>query len=172
MAFCARAVTTSIPLAITANRTSPFTRLLPGTIPLATRYFASILGPTFRTGCFLHAAQTDRLTNSTNFSSLRRFGTGSPALSERELFLFKCAVRCLVGREISRHFASVRGISPGRRQRTLPAVSFVDPRYTILDDGTGNADHPTRTSAKETCSCIRLSRPWPRDQSGQTPCSS
>jgi phospholipase C len=25
---------------------------------------------------------------------------------------------------------------------TLPAVSFVDPRYTLLDDGTGNDDHP------------------------------
>jgi phospholipase C len=25
---------------------------------------------------------------------------------------------------------------------TLPAVSFVDPRYTVLDDGTGNDDHP------------------------------
>jgi phospholipase C len=24
----------------------------------------------------------------------------------------------------------------------LPAVSFVDPRYTVLDDGTGNDDHP------------------------------
>jgi len=25
---------------------------------------------------------------------------------------------------------------------TLPAVSFIDPRYTVLDDGTGNDDHP------------------------------
>ena len=25
---------------------------------------------------------------------------------------------------------------------TLPAVSFLDPRYTVLDDGTGNDDHP------------------------------
>jgi phospholipase C len=25
---------------------------------------------------------------------------------------------------------------------TLPSVSFLDPRYTILDDGTGNDDHP------------------------------
>jgi phospholipase C len=25
---------------------------------------------------------------------------------------------------------------------TLPSVSFVDPRYTVLDDGTGNDDHP------------------------------
>src|SRR5207249_5075487 len=24
----------------------------------------------------------------------------------------------------------------------LPAVSFVDPRFTVLDDGTGNDDHP------------------------------
>jgi phospholipase C len=28
------------------------------------------------------------------------------------------------------------------RAGTLPAVSFVDPRYTILDDGTGNDHHP------------------------------
>jgi phospholipase C len=25
---------------------------------------------------------------------------------------------------------------------TLPAVSFIDPTYTVLDDGTGNDDHP------------------------------
>src|SRR5256886_17030046 len=34
------------------------------------RYFASILGPTFPNRLFLYAAQTDRLSNSTNFSSL------------------------------------------------------------------------------------------------------
>src|SRR5579863_4032346 len=35
--------------------------------------------------------------------------------------------------------------SPGptvSSNRTLPSVSFLDPRYTILDDGTGNDDHP------------------------------
>src|SRR5260370_18229749 len=34
------------------------------------RYFASILGPTFPNRLFQHAAQTDRLKNSTNNTSL------------------------------------------------------------------------------------------------------
>src|SRR6266403_1371790 len=107
------------------------------------RYFASILGPTFPNRLFLHAAQTDRLTNSTNFTSL-------PTIWDR-----------LASAGVSAHYfysnvpfvalwgAKYLGISRlygeflvAAANGTLPAVSFVDPRYTILDDGTGNDDHP------------------------------
>ena len=51
---------------------------------------------------------------------------------------------------------------------TLPAVSFVDPRYTILDDGTGNDDHPhADIFVKEIAFCMTCSRPSPTDPRGQ-----
>ena len=107
------------------------------------RYFASILGPTFPNRLFLHAAQTDRLSNSTNFSSLptiwdRLASAGVSA----NYFYSNVPFTALWG-------AKYLGISHLYEEflvrastGTLPAVSFVDPRYTILDDGTGNDDHP------------------------------
>ncbi len=107
------------------------------------RYFASILGPTFPNRLFLHSAQTDRLGDTVNFTSL-------PTIWDR-----------LAGAEVSAKYfysnvpflalwgAKYLGISHlyeefllGAITGTLPAVSFVDPRYTVLDDGTGNDDHP------------------------------
>ena len=107
------------------------------------RYFASILGPTFPNRLFLHSAQTDRLGDTVNFTSL-------PTIWDR-----------LAGAEVSAKYfysnvpflalwgAKYLGISHlyeefllGAITGTLPAVSFVDPRFTVLDDGTGNDDHP------------------------------
>src|SRR5205807_10405713 len=107
------------------------------------RYFASILGPTFPNRLFLHAAQTDRRSNSTNFSSLptiwdRLTSAGVSA----NYFYSNVPFTALWGAKylgISRLYEEfLLRASTG----TLPAVSFVDPRYTILDDGTGNDDHP------------------------------
>ncbi len=107
------------------------------------RYFASILGPTFPNRLFLHAAQTDRLSNSTNFSSLPTIWDSlASAGVSANYFYSNVPFTALWGAKylgISRLYEEflVRA-STG----TLPAVSFVDPRYTILDDGTGNDDHP------------------------------
>ncbi|HYT23015.1 MAG TPA: alkaline phosphatase family protein, partial [Candidatus Polarisedimenticolia bacterium] len=48
----------------------PFYAALARNYTACDRYFASIRGPTFPNRLFLHAGQTDRLTNSTNISSL------------------------------------------------------------------------------------------------------
>ena len=106
-------------------------------------YFASILSSTFPNRVFQHAAQTDRLDNSLDLSSLT-------TIWDR---LLKAGVSCRY------YFSNVpflsiwglkyAGISSLYEQfkadaadGKLPAVSFVDPWFTILDDGTGNDDHP------------------------------
>lgn len=106
-------------------------------------YFASILSSTFPNRVFQHAAQTDRLSNTLDLSTL-------PTIWDR---LLEADVSCKY------YYSNVpflalwglkyTGISSLYAQFLadatlghLPAVSFVDPWYTILDDGLGNDDHP------------------------------
>lgn len=107
------------------------------------RYFASILGPTFPNRMFLHAAQTDRLTDSINFSSLPTIWDSLAAAGVSHAYYFNnVPYLALWGAKylgISRTFDQFRADAANG---TLPSVSFLDPRYTILDDGTGNDDHP------------------------------
>jgi len=121
----------------------PFYAALARNYTACDRYFASILGPTFPNRLFLHAAQTDRLTNSTTISSL-------PAIWDRlaaagvsaNYFYSNVPFTALWGTKylgISRLYVEFLAAAASG---TLPAVSFVDPRYTVLDDGTGNDDHP------------------------------
>jgi phospholipase C len=121
----------------------PFYAALARNYTTCDRYFASILGPTFPNRLFLHAAQTDRLTNSTNVSSLptiwdRLASAGVSA----NYFYSNVPFVALWGTKylgISRRYEEFLGAAA---TGTLPAVSFLDPRYTLLDDGTGNDDHP------------------------------
>jgi phospholipase C len=121
----------------------PFYAALARNYTACDHYFASILGPTFPNRMFLYAAQTDRTTDSIAISSLptildrlaaarvthNYYYSNIPYLA---LWAFK-----YVG--ISKlHEDFLEQAKKG----TLPAVSFVDPRFTVLDDGTGNDDHP------------------------------
>jgi phospholipase C len=107
------------------------------------RYFPSILGPTFPNRLFLHAAQTDRLTNTsasttmpTIWDRLLAAGVSANYYYNNLPFLGLWGPK-YVG--ISRPYSDfLVAASTG----TLPAVSFVDPIFTVLDDGTGNDDHP------------------------------
>ena len=121
----------------------PFYTALARNFTTCDRYFASILGPTFPNRLFLHAAQTDRLSNTTNISSLPTVwdrlaaaGVSANYFYSNVPFLALWGTKYLgVSRLYEEFFLRA---STG----TLPAVSFVDPRYTVLDDGTGNDDHP------------------------------
>ncbi|HEY4816998.1 MAG TPA: alkaline phosphatase family protein, partial [Candidatus Acidoferrum sp.] len=107
------------------------------------RYFPSILGPTFPNRLFLHAAQTDRLSNTpalttlpTIWDRLAAAGVSANYYYSNLPFLGLWGPK-YVG--IARPYDDfLLAASAG----TLPAVSFVDPIYTVLDDGTGNDDHP------------------------------
>ena len=121
----------------------PFYAALAGNYTACDRYFASILGPTFPNRLFLHAAQTDRLTNSTAISSLPTIWDRLAAAGVSANYYYSnvpfTALWGLKYLGISRLYAE---FLVAAASGTLPAVSFVDPWYTILDDGTGNDDHP------------------------------
>ena len=106
-------------------------------------YFPSILSSTFPNRVFQHAAQTDRLSNTLDISTL-------PTIWDR---LQAAGVSCryyysnvpflaLWGLKYTGISALYAQFLLDAAAGTLPAVSFVDPRFTILDDGSGNDDHP------------------------------
>jgi phospholipase C len=107
------------------------------------RYFPSILGPTFPNRIFLHAAQTDRLSNTAALSTLPTIWDRLVAAGVSANYYFSnLPFLALWGAKyvgISRPYVDFLAQAA---LGTLPAVSFVDPIYTVLDDGTGNDDHP------------------------------
>jgi phospholipase C len=121
----------------------PFYGALARNYTACSRYFAAILGPTFPNRLFLHAAQTDRLSNTTTISSLPTIWDRLAAAGiSANYFYSNVPFTALWGAKylgISRLYPEFLAAAASG---TLPAVSFVDPVYTILDDGTGNDDHP------------------------------
>jgi phospholipase C len=106
-------------------------------------YFASIMSSTFPNRIFQHAAQTDRLSNTPDFSTL-------PTIWDR---LLAAGVSCryyysnvpflsLWGTKYLGISALYERFALDAATGNLPAVSFVEPWFTLLDDGTGSDDHP------------------------------
>jgi phospholipase C len=106
------------------------------------RYFPSILGPTFPNRIFQHAGQTDRLgddvfisTLPTIWDNLAAYGVSGKYYYGNLPFL---AMWGLKYRDISFSFSDfLSDCASG----SLPAVSFVDPSYTLVDN-LKNDDHP------------------------------
>ena len=110
---------------------------------VCSNYFAGILGPTYPNRFYQHAAQTDRLDNTSTVSTL-------PAIWDR------LAAAGLSGRYYysdipftalwgSRYLSISRPYTEflaACASGTLPNVSFVDPRFVDESSGTSNDDHP------------------------------
>ena len=107
------------------------------------RYFAAIMAETFPNRIYQHAAQTDRLSNTFEFSILP---TIWDRLAERGLtgryYFSDVPLLALWGTKyipISRPYAAfLADCAAG----TLPAVSYVDPRFVDEESGTSGDDHP------------------------------
>jgi phospholipase C len=106
-------------------------------------YFAPKMAPTYPNRIYQHAAQTDRLDNSSTISTLPTIWDrlASARISGRYYysdipFLALWGARYL---SISRPFSAfLTDCAAG----TLPQVSFVDPRFAGEDQGTSADDHP------------------------------
>ena len=106
-------------------------------------YFCSMLGPTFPNRIFQYAAQTDRLDDSVSLSHL-------PTILDRlnnagvsvKYYFNNVPFLALWGLKYIFHTATYGDFLSDAAAGSLPAVSYVDPVYTVLDDGTGNDDHP------------------------------
>ena len=104
---------------------------------------SSFLGPTFPNRIFMYSGQTDRLDNAVTISTLTTIIDRLQAAKVsfgyyygNTPFVALWAAQYLGVSHLHSDFLTAAAAG------TLPAVSFVDPIYTILDDGTGTDDHP------------------------------
>jgi phospholipase C len=107
------------------------------------RYFAAIMGPTFPNRMYQHAAQTDRLSNTFEPSTLPTIWDRLSAAGLTGRYYFQDAPFLgLWGPKyvpISRPYRSfLLACATGR----LPHVSYVDPRFIEELTGTTSDDHP------------------------------
>ncbi|HEX5283324.1 MAG TPA: alkaline phosphatase family protein [Bryocella sp.] len=106
-------------------------------------YFSSILAPTYPNRIFQHAGQTDRLSNTQAVSTLPTIWDSLAKAGVSHTYYFGNVPFLAVWGDkytgISRFYTDfLADCAAG----SLPAVCFVDPSYTLLDDGDGNDDHP------------------------------
>jgi phospholipase C len=121
----------------------PFHSALARNYTVCDRYFCSILGPTFPNRMFSHSAQTDRLSNTFALSTLPTIWDNLALAGVSNAYYFSnLPFLGLWGPKyvpISRPYQQfLLDAATGN----LPAVSFVDPSFTIADMGEGNDDHP------------------------------
>jgi phospholipase C len=121
----------------------PFHAALAGEFTTFDHFFASILAGTYPNRVFSHAAQTDRLDNSLDLSTLPTIwdrliekGVSARYYQSDVSFLWLWGAKYL---PISAPYAQFLADAAAG---TLPSVAFVEPRF--IDEGTGTSgdDHP------------------------------
>ena len=107
------------------------------------RYFCSILGPTFPNRLFMHAAQTDRLSNTNDPATMPTIWDQLAAAGvSRANYFSNLPFTLLWGPTRYMDIWVPYGqFLVDAATGNLPAVSFIDPAYT-LNDYEGNDDHP------------------------------
>jgi phospholipase C len=121
----------------------PFYAALARNFTTCDNYFASILSSTFPNRVFQHCAQTDRLSNTVNLCTLPTIWDALSIYGISHKYYFSnVPFLALWGTKYLGISALFADFLADAATGNLPAVSFVDPRFTILDDGLGNDDHP------------------------------
>jgi phospholipase C len=106
-------------------------------------YFPSILSSTFPNRVFQHAAQTDRLSNTYDISTLPTIWDNLAAAGiSNKYYYSNVPFLALWGAKYIGISALYEQFLLDAASGNLPAVSLLDPKFTILDDGEGNDDHP------------------------------
>jgi phospholipase C len=134
----------------------PFTSALARNYTTADHFFGSILAETYPNRFFQHAAQTDRLENSFDLSTLPTIWDrlAEAGVSGRYYYT-DVPFLALWGTKYSDITATYSQFLADAAAGTLPAVSFVDPRFLVEELGTCNSDHPH-------CDIPQATRSWPR----------
>jgi phospholipase C len=107
------------------------------------RFFSSILAETYPNRIFMHAAQTDRLENTLELSTLPTIWDrlGEKAISARYYFS-DVPFLLLWGLKYLPISTPVEQFFLDAATGNLPAVSFVDPRFVGEAEGISGDDHP------------------------------
>ncbi len=108
------------------------------------RYFCSILGPTFSNRVFQHAAQTDRLADTFEVSTLptiwdRLNQFGGPT---GHYYYSDFPILSLWGPKYNSISSKITQFKEDAAAGALPNVSFVDPGFGGESNGTSDDDHP------------------------------
>jgi phospholipase C len=126
-----------------AEKDLPFFSALARSFTTLDNYFPSILASTFPNRVFQHAAQTDRLSNTIDISTLPTIWDRLAAAGiSHKYYYSNVPFLALWGAKYVGMSALFADFLVDAASGNLPAVSFLDPRFTILDDGEGNDDHP------------------------------
>jgi phospholipase C len=107
------------------------------------RYFAAILAETYPNRIYQHAAQTDRIRNTTDLCTLPTIWdrladagrSGRYYFGDVPFLALWGAKYIPISRPVATFFADCAA-------GTLPDVSYVDPRFTDESSGTSGDDHP------------------------------
>lgn len=121
----------------------PFLAAFAQAYTVCDHWFAPIAAETYPNRMFLWAAQTDRLTNTLSLSSVPTiFDRLSAAGISHQYYFNNLPFLALWGVKYLESSSLFSGFLNDAASGKLPAVSFVDPRFTEFDDGLGNDDHP------------------------------
>ena len=106
-------------------------------------YFSSILSSTTPNRIFQHAAQTDRLSNTNDLCTLPTIWDRLQAAGVSCRYYYSnVPVLSFWGTKYLSISSLYEQFAVDAASGALSAVSFVDPAFTLLDDGTGADDHP------------------------------
>jgi phospholipase C len=121
----------------------PFFNALARNYTTCDRYFSSILGPTYPNRIFLHAAQTDRLTNTAETTSLP---TIWDRLKEKgvsaKYYVSDASFLLLWGTKYLDITSTYEQFLEDAANGNLPKVAFVEPRLLGDELGLSGSDHP------------------------------
>lgn len=121
----------------------PFLAALAQAYITCDHWFAPILAETFPNRMFLWAAQTDRLSNTLSISGLPTiFDRLSQAGISHRYYFGNIPFLALWGLKYLSSSSTFDSFLVDAASGNLPAVSFLDPKFTEFDDGLGNDDHP------------------------------
>jgi phospholipase C len=107
------------------------------------RYFAAILGPTYPNRFYMHAAQTDRLTNTFDQSQLMTIWDRVAAAGITGTYYYSdLPVLALWGQRLLPISKPIASFFTDAAAGNLPNVTYIDPKFISEDDGTSTDDHP------------------------------
>jgi phospholipase C len=107
------------------------------------RYFAAILGPTFPNRIYQQAAQTDRLSNTSNSCTLPTIWDRLADVGVSGSYYYNdLSILSLWGHKYDSVNQPFTKFIDDAANGSLPAVSFVDPAFNGEASGPPNDDHP------------------------------
>jgi phospholipase C len=125
------------------ERDRPFFGAFARAFTTCDRFFAAILAETFPNRIFQHAAQTDRLENTTDLSTLPTIWDRLAAKGVSAKYYFSdVPMLALWGLKYLPIMHAYDEFLADAAAGTLPHVSFVDPRFLDESSGTSGDDHP------------------------------